>query len=100
MFIHFEYCWMIEDFVPTKLLNLIILCWKQIEFFFQSNISLFNKKTIVEKLWTIVYLLRNIVEYHLNIVGYMTSCLKVNFKVTYIVETKLFIGKKEMEKGV
>ena len=81
-------------FVSTKLLDLKILCWKLMEFV-QSNKSLFNRKNIVEKLWTIVYYLHNIVEYWSYIVEYMTYC----WKVTYIAETKL-IGKKQMWKSV
>ena len=52
--------------LSKKLLNLKILCWKQREFV-QFIISLFNKKNIVEKLWSTAYLLHNIDHTLLNI---------------------------------
>ena len=50
---HFE-CVKIVYFVPTKLLNLKILCWKQMKFV-ESNTSLFNRNTL-SKSYKIIFI--------------------------------------------
>ena len=42
-------CLKIVYFVPTKLLNFKIFCWKQMEFV-QSNTSLFNRKRLLKSI--------------------------------------------------
>ena len=48
-------CLKIVYFVPMKLLNLKILCWKQLEFV-ESNTSLFNRKALLKSyVWLFIH---------------------------------------------